>query len=285
MTQGVNKQWIDTGYKQYLVRGDTFTLTGDITTTKKIEPGIYKVDKHMGNIIFTKHGVMSDEILELPNPVYQKVLSEASQFWTNEMKNKFSRYNLVYKRGILLYGTPGTGKTCIIMKVMEKIVNLGGIVLLDPNPILISEAVKGIRDVEGDNKPVLVVFEELEDVLGYAEQQLLQLLDGEEQVDNIVYVAATNYIDDIPPRIKNRPSRFATVLEVGPPPAEARRNYIESKLHADDVDKVNVDDWVEQTEGLTIDHLKDIVVSVLCFDHSIDDAVTKARGMTAEEDF
>lgn len=279
---GVNKNWIDNGYIQYLMRGDAYTFSGPIKLAESIDPGVYKVSSQFGSMVFSPHGILSDELIELPTAVYQQVIGDVSKFWTGAMKQRFSKYNLVYKRGILLHGPPGTGKTCTIIKVMEKIVSLGGIVLLDPYPGHVSAAVKGIREIEGEDKPVLVVFEELEDIIDDYEHQLLQLLDGEDQVDNVVYLAATNHIDEIPPRIKFRPSRFSSVLEVGPLSDEARRHYLVSKLHKDDFNHVDLDFWVEQTNGLTIDHLKDIIVSVLCFEHTIDDAVIKARSMTEE---
>ena len=99
------------------------------------------------------------------------------------------------------------------------------------------------------------------------------MLDGEMQVDNIVYVATTNYINKIPPRIKDRPSRFATVIEVGLPTPDVRRIFIENKTFPDE--NVDLDLWVKLTEGLTIDQIKDLIISVLCIGNDLKDTVSK----------
>ena len=101
-------------------------------------------------------------------------------------------------------------------------------------------------------------------------------------MNNIFYVATTNYIEDIPQRIRNRPSRFAEVIEIGPPDKELRRAYLLAKIHEDDV--VNIDEWVEKTDGLTIDHLKNLIINVLVLGLPLDDAVEKLRNLEDDKE-
>jgi len=51
-------------------------------------------------------------------------------------------------------------------------------------------------------------------------------------------------------------------------------------LHADD--NINLDEWVEKTEGLTIDHLKDLIISVLVLNIPLDDAINKLKVLNKE---
>jgi SpoVK/Ycf46/Vps4 family AAA+-type ATPase len=106
------------------------------------------------------------------------------------------------------------------------------------------------------------------------------LLDGETQVGNVVYLATTNYLSKIPSRIKNRPSRFARVIEVGQPNEEARRMYLTAKLQEDDLKYL--EPMVQATDGFVIDQLKDLVISVCCFGQPISEAVMKIQEMNAD---
>jgi len=54
---------------------------------------------------------------------------------------------------------------------------------------------------------------------------VLNLLDGVKQVDNIIYIATTNYPELLEERILNRPSRFDRRFHIGTPSAEVRKFY------------------------------------------------------------
>ena len=216
-------------------------------------------------------------MIDLPDTASERVMAEINKFSTPETKARYEKYGLVYKRGIFMHGKQGTGKTCTIVKVIEKTTTEGGIVLFNPQCNLVAPAVKAIRELD-PNVSVLVIFEEFETIA--ETDDMLSLLDGQNQVDNIVFLATTNYISRIPARIKSRPSRFATVIEVGVPSKEARIVYFNAKLA--DEDKKHLNELVEKTEGFVIDQLKDIIVSVFCLGLSIDEAVLKILEMEHE---
>ena len=95
------------------------------------------------------------------------------------------------------------------------------------------------------DRPIMVIWEEFENWVAGYEADILNILDGVHQVDNVFYIATTNYIQQIPPRIRNRPSRFADVIEIGPPSANLRKAYIEAKIHPDD--KIDIKKWVKKS--------------------------------------
>lgn len=245
---------------------------------RKLPPGIYSLLQiPTGGILAKPMSTMTDGLLNIPDPISQSVISDIQQFWKGETRQKFDAFDLIYKRGILLHGKPGTGKTCIIARIMDQIVQDGGVVFFGASPVLLYEFVNEVREFQPDLR-VLAVYEEFETELHDNEGGFLSLLDGELQIDNIVYLATTNYIEDIPPRIKNRPSRFARVDEISTPHAEARRMYIEHKA-GKFLNKTQLTQWTKETEGLTIDHIKDLIVSVLCFDVEFKKALEKVKEM------
>lgn len=269
-------------FVNYQVYDGSYYPSRPIERVEKLNPGIYTIGRDMGgNIYFSPMSVGSDVLIDLPSFISQKVIDEVNNFWKPEVRHRFERRGMTYKRGILLYGTHGTGKSSIIIKLMEEEVKNGGIVFFCPRPSDLSEGANIIRQIQGDVR-MLAVFEEFEKILYSDEQGFLSLLDGEMQINNVVYVATTNYIKDIPPRIKDRPSRFATVIEVPVPDKETRRIFIESKTFPDE--NIDIDAWVKATEGMTIDKIKDLIISVLCIGVSLKDASARVKAVGQDEE-
>jgi SpoVK/Ycf46/Vps4 family AAA+-type ATPase len=92
---------------------------------------------------------------------------------------------------------------------------------------------------------------------------LLSLLDGETQVDHIVHLATTNKPDQLEDRIVKRPGRFDLVVGLNHPVAEARKAYLLNLLkhHVSDAE---LNSMVEETEGLGLAHLRELVVASYC---------------------
>lgn len=263
------------GFIEYSTQLGTYCPIIDFSKSKTIPAGIYRLQRDdKGAIHFVPGSTMADELLIFKDSVSDKIYKEVMHFWEHSTKERFDEKGLVYKRGIILYGDPGTGKTATIVQVMEKHVENGGIVLFNPG---VGNLVKGItqmREIEPDKK-VLVIFEEFDIIVN--DSDFLSLLDGELMLDNICYIATTNHIDRIPARIKCRPSRFASVIEIGLPSYAHRLQYFKHKMP--ELDEKTLDQWTTQTEGLVIDQLKDIIVSTYCFQLSFEESLAKIREM------
>lgn len=267
---------------QYLQRDATFHFSGEVFKHAKLPPGVYGVNvDYNGNPFLVKQNLNTDDLIKMPNSVAGEINTIVDEFLNDNIKAAFERYGILYKRGILMYGPPGTGKTCIINQLIETAVKKNMVILLGVQPGLVNTVVSKIREIEQDNRAVMVVWEEFEDWICDSKSSILNLLDGIQQIDNTMYVATTNYIDQIPQRIRNRPSRFANVIEVGFPTAEVRRIFLKSKIHEDD--EVDLDRWVEMTQGLAIDHLKDLIISVLVLHLPFDESLKKLRNLGKEE--
>ena len=100
----------------------------EIEIVKTIKPGVYKINDEYKCI---PQNLANDELCLLPGSKIEEILAEADSFW--ERKEVFKEYNFIHKRGILLEGPAGTGKTSIINLLCEKLVNSGGVVFLINN--------------------------------------------------------------------------------------------------------------------------------------------------------
>lgn len=263
----------------WVKQGNSFFITTK-PNTDTIPPGLYDIAASMEMGLFLeRRGVVLDELFYIPDDTMDTILSDFKKFW--ESKKKYEEYGFTHKRGILMYGPPGSGKTSLINILTKYIITeQGGIVLnMDDVDRFVSMA-HNIRAME--NKPILAIIEDLDGFLEYnSKKTFLNLLDGNLQIDNVVYFATTNYPERIEPRVINRPSRFDLVINMDAPKTEARKFYLEKKLRPDDLEKYkgDIDQWVNDTEGMTYSHLKELIASVVVMNNDYDFTIQRLRLM------
>lgn len=240
----------------------------------RLPAGVYdlKQDQQTGRIFFDMLDTNHDEILDLPSPEYKKIINQIERFLTPECRARFAEKKYLYKRSTLLHGKPGTGKTCIVNRVVDTVVKAGGIVLFCPMPYLLTEALTQLEDVQPET-PKVVIFEELDKLMHQHEGELLSILDGEVQKENVIYLATTNFFHQVPPRMK-RPGRFNNLVEVGFPNLETRMFYLEHKLGKE---YPGLAQWGEMTEGFSIDELSETVRQVYCLQEDLNETVDRIK--------
>ncbi len=250
-------------------------------TTERLTPGVYDIMSNPNiGIFFEKIPVKTDGLIRFPQTNSNKVISEIAKFWDRE--DIFRQYNLTHKRGILLWGPPGSGKSCTIKIIMEDVVSRGGIVVKFTAPSLFTEGIRILREIQQDT-PIVILMEDIDSILDvYNESEVLNILDGVDQVDKAVFLATTNYPERLGPRIVNRPSRFDKRFKIGHPNAESRKMYFEHIIGGDEqVANLNIllDKWVEDTEGFSIAHLQELFVATIILGDSYDDAIETLNTM------
>jgi energy-coupling factor transporter ATP-binding protein EcfA2 len=255
----------------WAVSGDQYW--GITHSIDRIGPGCYRAGVAQGiGVYLERQPIKTDALIELPDSKSELIIAEIEQFMT--LRPAFVARGLLFKRGVLLWGPPGSGKTSTLHLLMRLIVDrLGGIALLVDEPNLAGEALKLIRKIE-PQRQVIAILEDVDGLIGnHGPSGYLALLDGESQVDNIVFVATTNYPERLDKRFVDRPSRFDTVEYVGMPSAEARRAYLTHKEPALPVE--TIDEMVEATDGLSVAHLREMIILTQCFKRSIADAAAR----------
>lgn len=255
---------------------DTYAPCG--STVQALPTGVYRnaVDQ-FGTVLFVKVKLVTDDLVRLPDTASDRVLEGIAKFWESEAE--FRKFGQVFKRGVLLWGPPGSGKTVTVTMLVHDVVQRGGTVILSSSPELTAQALAQFRRVEPDRK-LICILEDLDELTDrYGESNLLALLDGEQQVDKIVYVATTNYPERLDARLVNRPSRFDEVIKIGMPSAAARRVYLRSRLKISDLADADLQVWVEETDGLSIAHLRELVAAVFCLGRDYEDTLKRLKAM------
>lgn len=265
-------------YDQYNSFDGIYFASKKQEAVKQLPPGMYEAKKAMGGVIlFNPLSIVTDDIIDLPDNPTNELIKDIEKFWKKETKAKYKKYgNMVYKRGALIEGPPGTGKTISMTLAAQKVVEKGAVVIFNPNVGDLSETLRTIKMIEPDKK-VVIMWEEFDSVLGSYESELLSILDGELSVEDVYYCATTNYISRIPSRIKDRPSRFALRITVNAPSKKDREFYLKARLKGDDSKMIT--EILSKTDGFMIDHLKDLIVSVFCMDVPLTEAIRKIKAM------
>jgi ATP-dependent 26S proteasome regulatory subunit len=229
-------------------------------------------------IYFQKTDVLLDTLMNLPDSKSSDVIKEIDRFWT--LEPKFREYGFMWKRGVLLWGPPGSGKTSTLQLISKSIVDRGGLAIYVTNPHVACKGLQTLRSVE-KQRPIVVMIEDIDAVLAeYGESELLALMDGELQIDNIVFVATTNYPELLDKRFVNRPSRFDIIRKIGMPSDDARRSYLSVKNSRLVENKTELEEWVAKSKNFSIAHLKELIIAVEILGQPIDFACARLHKMS-----
>jgi SpoVK/Ycf46/Vps4 family AAA+-type ATPase len=254
----VTQQWTQTGLGQWSVCG---------VNTNKLPSNVYTINASQHGIFFLEQALQSDELIRFVDGKLDDVLKEVELFWT--IKAKFDKYGFLHRRGFLLYGPPGTGKSCLTYQLIDDIVKRGGVAFyLNTNANVFAAGLKLFRQVE-PYRPIVCIYEDLDAIMDmYGEESILSLLDGENQLDNLVNIATTNYLSELDKRITNRPRRFDRLIYVGPPEDDIRSRYFEQKFKSagDTPSKAELAEWAKVSEGMSFAAMTELMISVKCFD-------------------
>ncbi|MFN3384318.1 MAG: CDC48 family AAA ATPase [Archaeoglobaceae archaeon] len=185
--------------------------------------------------------------------------------WPLKYPEKFKRFGIKPPKGVLLYGPPGTGKTLIAKAVANEseanFISVKGGELLSK---WLGESEKAVRKIFRKARqvaPCIIFFDEIDAIAqmrGIDEgsravervlNQLLIELDGLEELQGVVVIAATNRPDILDPALL-RPGRFDRLVYVRPPDKKSRLAIF--KIHTRNMplaEDVDLNELAEMTEG------------------------------------
>jgi transitional endoplasmic reticulum ATPase len=196
----------------------------------------------------------------------QQELKEAIE-WPLKHPTAFKRIGVKAPKGILLYGPPGTGKT-LLAKAVAGESEANFILVRGPELLnkFVGESEKGVKKVfekARQASPSIIFFDELDSLaphrgLSHDSQvtervvnTLLSEMDGLEELNDVIVLAATNRPDMIDSALL-RPGRFDRLLFIGAPIKEERLEIL--KIHTINMPlakEVNLNKIAEKTEGYT----------------------------------
>lgn len=184
----------------------------------------------------------------------------------------WAEYGIPSKRGIILAGEPGTGKTAICKALMAEAEGITCIAT-SAYAAAANEYITDLYELAQDLSPSIVFIEDI-DLIGEDREEsgysrgsalisLLAVLDGIEEKKQIVTVATTNCLDKLDKALGERPSRFDRVIKLSRLSPQERRELIDLLCQRIPVDEAERDYLCRRTDGLTPAAVQEVLYSLV----------------------
>ena len=169
------------------------------------------------------------------------------------------------KRGLLLYGLPGTGKTLTVSYLAGRMADRTVILTTGRGMGLMQQVAQMARVLA----PSMVVLEDVDLVAEHRGQpfqptgpllfELLNEMDGLREDCDVIFVLTTNRPDMLEPALAARPGRIDLAVELPLPDTAGRRRLLELYGRGLDLGRVDLDAVVQRTEGVTPAYVKELL--------------------------
>jgi ATPase family associated with various cellular activities (AAA) len=212
--------------------------------------------------------VTRDDVI-LPSGVLDRIDRHAIAF--SEHADKLMASGRPIKRGLLLYGSPGTGKTLTIMYLAGRMA--GRTVLLTTGRGL--GMITSVTQMARILAPSTVVVEDVDLIAqergmpGIQTQpllfELLNEMDGLRDDVDVLFVLTTNRPDILEPALAARPGRVDLAIPLPLPDAEARRRLFALYARGLDFKVTDLDKFIARTEGASPAYIKELLRKAAVF--------------------
>jgi AAA+ superfamily predicted ATPase len=193
------------------------------------------------------------------------IRSDARRFF--ERRDFYERYRLPWKRGLLLVGPPGNGKTQTVRALLKEL----------NRPVLFVRSFAARCEKRDDNirtvfararkmAPMVLVLEDIDCLIDESSRSaFLNELDGLVQNTGLLTLATTNHPEKLDRSILDRPSRFDRKFHF-PLPGDAERRACLHKWNTERPEAMRLsgeglERVVERSKGFTFAYLKELMLS------------------------
>lgn len=203
-----------------------------------------------------------DQII-LPEGLLNRIERQTLGFAKHTEKLLAMRRHL--KRGLLLHGAPGTGKTLTAMYLASQMSGRTVLLLTGRGVGLIERSCALARLLQ----PSIVI---LEDVDLVAEErtrataactvllfELLNQMDGLAEDADVLFLLTTNRPDILEPALASRPGRIDQAIEVPLPDETCRRRLFELYGRGLDLRLARLEQFIERTKGASAAFIKELM--------------------------
>ena len=215
----------------------------------------------LADITFVERPTLSREDVILPEGLLDRVSEHV--LGIAEHRSVLAAHGQHLKRGILLFGPPGTGKTHTMRYLLSQSPGTTAVLLSGGSLPFIHDAAKVARA----HQPAIVVLEDCDLIAEdrsfgpMATPLLFEVLDALDGIDadaDVAFLLTTNRVEQLERALSQRPGRVDLAAEIPLPDTEGRRALI--RLYAGELfSDAAVDDAAAGTDGTTASFAKELV--------------------------
>jgi AAA+ superfamily predicted ATPase len=211
------------------------------------------------------HGRYDWDAVVLDSNTRRMVRTDFELFFNRE--DWFRQHSLPYRRGYLLWGPPGNGKSATI-RVMASHPHIQPYTLdLSAREEKSSDVLR-VFEKAAENTPALLILEDIDRAFptegkrtkekAVSFQTLLNCLDGVASQDGLIVVATANDPTCLDAAILKRPGRFDRVVQFRNPDAALRRQYYRRLIPVLVGEQFEI--AIEKTEGFSFAQLRETYI-------------------------
>jgi len=231
-------------------------------------------DDDTKDVDLIKKRVIKEKLIFSKDSVLTEIMNDINTFFNDKTRNLYSRLQIAYKRGIIIYGEPGNGKSALIREIIRTDLNISKIMLnssIRDITRILAALIKAL-----DGKLAIIIIEDIDSVITSRNRsEFLNILDGVNVTSGVYFIGTTNYPDQIDPAFMNRSGRFDRTYEVGNPSEDVRRAFYKDRNIADllsefkvykddskpDTDDAIIELFVKYSHDLPMASLKEVMTS------------------------
>lgn len=275
-----NSRWINFGMKQYLLTiggvsvpaVHLFNRYGD----RMLREFWAVPARHLPRVYrFLRRGMQTARIAPL-SPIMCP--QDAQRLWDNTLgflqrtEAAFNRFGVTFKRGVLLLGEPGNGKTLAARWLQSRADSLG----LEWKAVTAQDYMSARSDGDVSSlfqleRSGIILFDDFDVAIRNRDHvgadfdcsTFLTELDGITPHTGVVYLFTSNArLNELDPAFR-RPGRIDQVIHFARPDAELRRMLIQERWPQEIVSNVPAEEIVAETDGCSfaeVDEIKKLLV-------------------------
>jgi hypothetical protein len=204
---------------------------------------------------------------------YKTIVDDVKTFI--DSKSLFREAGIAYRRGYLLYGPPGNGKSQLARYLFNefKVFNLYAYYHTERRRgSSVDERLERTFAMARANAPSFLLLEDLDRIVSHnvaskeviTIDRLFNMMDGVCSPEGIILLATCNHPENLDLALLGRPGRFDRVVKIGHPDREERIAMLKSlcscggrfKFNSKEMQAFNT--LADETEGLSMAYLKEL---------------------------